>query len=639
MRLKLRSKFPTLSGVVLMTLACASCWDDPSSEPAAEATDLESSIVAGAAGGAAPRPQLTDADNPRFTLAVLPDTQYLLDDDRDERANPDPVVATFRYLLAPDAAGREDRNIRFMAQLGDVTEHGNAQEMALADRAFRVLDGHLPYAVAAGNHDINGRLDDQRGPSPFLSTFGPQRFRHDATFGGASPDGYSRYHIFTGGGRAWLVLALDWRLSDGGFAWAQAVIDQHRTLPVILTTHEIVGPTDDGGAALSGYGQVLWDRLIRKNDQIFLTINGHFWPPGRTVLKNDAGHDVYVQIANYQDRYFGGSAMLRLYGFDLARKRIDVETLSPWVLAKRPSERTPLDRGEIELTDDTNRFSLAVDFDQRFAGFAPVTPRAARPASELVVPGTVAYWRFDAAGAAGAAVPTGATITDASGNGNDLSVVRLDGSAPSALTWTADHHADQPSHASLVIDGGGSPARGAYLRTSDTAPLNSMKFERGYTIEAFMKIPGAFDAGGHNWMGLYSWMGKSADAGKTGGTPEEPIASLNVSGERFLQFISYPVPRNDQATSWSHAVPTDTWMHVAVVNDGRSTVVYVDGSPITRNPHPAAIGISTTGKPFVIGGTQFADVFGQTFFGSVGDVRIVKRALGVHEFMTAPRKR
>jgi len=56
---------------------------------------------------------------------------------------------------------------------------------------------------------------------------------------------------------------------------------------------------------------------------------------------------------------------------------------------------------------------------------------------------------------------------------------------------------------------------------------------------------------------------------------------------------------------------------------------------ITRNPHPAAVGISTTGKPFVIGGTQFADVFDQTFFGSVGDVRIVKRALRVDEFMTA----
>jgi hypothetical protein len=41
----------------------------------------------------------------------------------------------------------------------------------------------------------------------------------------------------------------------------------------------------------------------------------------------------------------------------------------------------------------------------------------------------------------------------------------------------------------------------------------------------------------------------------------------------------------------------------------------------------------------VIGGTQFADVFGQSFFGSVGDVRIVKRALGVHEFMTARTRR
>jgi hypothetical protein len=486
--------------------------------------------------------------------------------------------------------------------------------------------------VIAGNHDVPGG-DDQRGTTPFLQTFGPDRFRRDPTFRGASPDGYNRYHVVTAAGRSWMVLALDWRLSDAGFVWAQQVIDQHPSLPVIVTTHEIAGAFDDGTAGLSGYGQTLWDRLIRKNDQIFLTLNGHYWPPGRTVLKNDAGHDVFVHITNYQDRYFGGSAMIRLYGFDLARNRIDVETLSPWQLAKRPAERNPLDQLEVNLTDETNRFSLAIDFDQRFAGFAPVAERAVRPARDLVVPGTVAYWRFDAAAAPGSPVPTGATIADASGNGNDLTVVRLGGSAPSALSWIADHHADQPSHVSLSIDGG--PGRGAYLRTADGARLNRLRFERGYTLEAFLKIPAAYNDGTHNWMGLYSWMGKSGDAGKTGGDPQEPIASLNVSPERFLQFISYPVPRIDSATSWSHAIPTDTWTHVAVVNDGKTTVVYVEGSPIARNPRPAATGISTTDMPFVIGGTQYAEVFDQSFFGQVGDVRLVDHALSVREFMTA----
>jgi hypothetical protein len=639
MRLTTTTMCPAILG--LLAAGLTGCWDDSGSGPAettaapaaTESAELQSSISAPPAlEHELDRPRHSDADSPRFTLAVLPDTQYLLDDDR---TNPEPLAATFRFLLAPDAFGREDRNIRFLAQLGDVTEHGTAAEMALADQTFRAIDGRLPYSVIAGNHDVHG--DDQRGASPFLATFGPERFRHDATFGGASPDGYNRYHVFTAGGRSWLVLALDWRLSDAGFAWAQQVLREHPTLPVIVTTHEIAGASDDGVASLSGYGQTLWDRLIRKNDQIFLTLNGHYWPPGRTVLRNDAGHDVYVHITNYQDRYFGGNAMVRLYGFDLARNRIDIETLSPWVLGKRADDRNLLEQQEVELTDDVNRFSLAIDFDQRFAGFAPVAPRPARPAPEMLVPGTVAYWRFDAQASDGAQVPTGATIPDASHSGNDLTVVRLGASAASAITWTTDHHADQPAHTSLVLDGGSAPTRGAYLRTGDTAPLNRMHFERGYTIEAFVKIPRAFNDGGHNWMGLLSWTGRSGDAGKTGGDPQEPVASLNLSSERFLQWISYPLPRNDALTSWGHALPTDTWIHLAVVNDGRHTVVYVDGSPIARNPHDASLGIATTGTPFVIGGTQYANTFDQGFFGTVGDVRIVNHALPVRDFMIGHR--
>jgi len=37
------------------------------------------------------------------------------------------------------------------------------------------------------------------------------------------------------------VLALDWRLSAAGFAWANGVIRQYPALPVILTTHELAG--------------------------------------------------------------------------------------------------------------------------------------------------------------------------------------------------------------------------------------------------------------------------------------------------------------------------------------------------------------------------------------------------------------
>lgn len=137
-------------------------------------------------------------------------------------------------------------------------------------------------------------------------------------------------------------------------------------------------------------------------------------------------------------------------------------------------------------------------------------------------------------------------------------------------------------------------------------------------------------------MGILSWEGRNGDAGKTTGwSPDEPTCSLNVTPERFLQFVVYPQVQDADPTSWSHALPVGRWTHIAVVNDGHHTVVYVDGSKIARNPGQPSTGIATLGKPFVIGATQFEEKFGQGFYGWIGDTRIVKRALAPKDFMTS----
>ncbi|MGW1705197.1 LamG-like jellyroll fold domain-containing protein [Streptomyces sp. NPDC002206] len=572
-----------------------------------------------------------DAESPRFALAVLPDTQYLFDADS---ADPEPLKETFHYLVAQ----RQEANIAFMTHLGDVTEHGSEEEIGLAADTFRTIHGKVPYSVLAGNHDINSGTDDQRGDTAYLRAFGPQRFTSMPTFGGASPDGYNSYHVLQAAGREWLVLALDWRASEKGLAWAQGVLDAHPTLPAILTTHDIAWAEDNGQAHLSDNGQRLWDRIIRGNDQIFMALGGHYWPPGRTVLTNDAGHDVHVHITNYQDRYYGGAGMVRLYSFDLVRNVVDVETFSPWFLARDPEKRTPLEAETIELTGPVDRFSLDIDFAERFQGFAPVVPPAPRPASRVMPRGTVAYWRFDSSGLAGAghagsAVAAGTVARDLSGHGNDLRVQLLHDSTSKALTWSGDHHTEQSAHASLRFDGGKSPDRGAILTTAAQAPLNSLTFTSGFTIETFIKLPEPFE-GDHAWMGILSWEGRNGDAGKTTGwSTEEPTCSLNVTPERFLQFVLYPHVQDADPTSWSHALPVGRWTHIAVVNNGHRTVMYVDGSKIARNPSQPATGIATLGKPFVIGGTQFAEQFGQSFYGWIGDTRIVDRALTPKDFM------
>ncbi|MFJ6833966.1 LamG-like jellyroll fold domain-containing protein [Streptomyces sp. NPDC091209] len=569
-----------------------------------------------------------DTESPRFALAVLPDTQYLFDADS---ADPAPLRETFRYLVAE----RAEANIAFMTHLGDVTEHGTEDEIGRAADTFRTLHGKVPYSVLAGNHDIPSSTDDQRGDTAYLAAFGPERYASMPTFRGASPDGYNSYHVLRAGGREWLVLALDWRVSDKGLRWAQGVLDAHPTLPAVLTTHDIAWSDDDGKAQLSDNGKRLWDGLVRGSDQIFLALGGHYWPPGRTVLSNDTDNDVHVHITNYQDRYYGGAGMIRTYSFDLVRGVVDVETFAPWFLARDPEKRSPLEAETIELTGPVDRFSLSVDFDERFKGFAPVVPPKPRPASAVMPRGTVAYWRFDGSGTSpGASVADGTVVRDLTGHGNDLTVSRLHASGAAVLTWSADHHPGQPAHASLHFDGGKSPDRGAILTTGPQAALNSAKFTRGYTIETFIRLPDPFE-GDHAWMGILSWEGRNGDAGKTTGwSTLEPTCSLNLSPERFLQFVAYPSQQDADPTSWSHALPVGRWTHVAVVNDGRRTVLYVDGSKIARNPTQPSTGIATLGKPFVIGATQFDESFGQGFYGWIGDTRIVDHALPVRDFLT-----
>ncbi len=579
-------------------------------------------VLGAPAAEAQPGHQHPDAADARFTLAVLPDTQYLFDADR---GDPAPLDASLRYVL------ENDDNVVFLAHLGDLTENGQPGEFAQISRSFQTLDRHrFPYSTLAGNHDIKSNTDDQRGSTPYLDAFGPQRQRYSPTFRGATKDGYNSYHVFQGGGREWLLLALDWRPSAGGLAWAKQVLAQHPHTPAILTIHEMVWADEHGQAQLSDFGRHVWDELVSGSDQIFLTLNGHFWPPGRVVKQNAAGHDVHLHITNYQDRYYGGSAMIRLYQFDLERGVIDVRTFSPWLAEQ--DDLNELQRQEVERGGAADYFSLEIDFEQRFAGFAPVPVPPARPVKQQLVPGTVAYWRFEG-GQDGKPVPEGTPIRDLSGRGNDLVRATLPGSGPGALTYSARFSPRQPSRASLNFNGGKNPVRGAYLRTVDSAPMNTADFRRGFTIEAFVWLPGDFKNGQHAWAGLFGRGGTGGQAGKTGDDPSEPAATLSLSDGAAFQWAAFPVNQNGISTNWGHELPLAKWWHVAVVSDGRHTTMYVDGCPVVRNPKTPANGIANPGGSWHVGGYAYDGKVEQGFYGLVGEIRVVDRPLDVRDFL------
>jgi hypothetical protein len=72
---------------------------------------------------------------------------------------------------------------------------------------------------------------------------------------------------------------------------------------------------------------------------------------------------------------------------------------------------------------------------------------------------------------------------------------------------------------------------------------------------------------------------------------------------------------------------------VAVVNDGKRAIMYVEGCPTMDSPTRVSVGITTLGLPWSLGGLKYGGALNQIFHGFVGVVRIVNRALTVREFM------
>jgi hypothetical protein len=61
--------------------------------------------------------------------------------------------------------------------------------------------------------------------------------------------------------------------------------------------------------------------------------------------------------------------------------------------------------------------------------------------------------------------------------------------------------------------------------------------------------------------------------------------------------------------------------------------MYVEGCPTIDNPPTVAIGLVQLNLPWALGGYEYGGSINQIFYGWVGDVRIVNRALPVSQFM------
>lgn len=305
------------------------------------------------------------AQDTRFTIAVIPDTQNYMDYSH-QKAEGFPFDASeqfleqMRYIAANvESAGGE---IAFVTSVGDVWQHQTlpidpahaargftrvanptldrfvrfsdkvpSVEMPKAAEGYRLIAGKVPFSVVPGNHDYDAmwpvtppKGSDGKPTVPFLlhvgglnnfsTVFGPQSefFRGKPWYVSSNAGGGDSAQIFTAGGYRFLHIGLQFNPPNSTLRWAERVMRRYRGLPTIISTHDFLdtqgrrlpNPIVDPAAVdpEDNNAEEMWDKLISRHDQIFMVLCGHEHGQSRRMDRNRSGNMVHQVLADYQDR-------------------------------------------------------------------------------------------------------------------------------------------------------------------------------------------------------------------------------------------------------------------------------------------------------------------------------------------------
>lgn len=303
-----------------------------------------------------------------WTIAVLPDTQYYVRSVQDA-----PLFTDMTRWLVEN---RTRYNIRMVLHVGDIVDNNTKEQWERAKASLSVLDGHLPYVLAVGNHDLekNSSSRDTLFNDYFRISDNPLNGK---TFGGSFEPGKleNAWYRFSAGNRQYLVFSLEFGPRKAVVEWAQGVAKQHADKSFILVTHDFIDQestlfSDDGlprhttaktknsphqyGIGKGGdvhSGKELWDAFVSRHSNFEIVVNGHFKafkrsaqdPKKLEALRDLAvsyrsdpypdGRVVHQMLFNAQWAPRGGNGWLRLLEFLPDGKTVNVWTVSPHLSA------------------------------------------------------------------------------------------------------------------------------------------------------------------------------------------------------------------------------------------------------------------------------------------------------------------
>ncbi|MDD5306551.1 MAG: hypothetical protein PHU25_04440 [Deltaproteobacteria bacterium] len=303
-------------------------------------TDTNSDSNVGDAGNDAAADAGSDGGDSNFwTIIVLPDMQFY--------SKSYPSIFNDQTSWIVDQA--ETLHIAFVLTVGDfVTVNRTVQWQAASD-AMHILDNHVPYILATGNHDYttNQWLEDVTLINDYFPTTIPPpsgRYMENHI--------ENTYYLFSVSGMDWLVVSLQWAPTDEVLDWADGVLKSYSTTSAIIITHaylycdstrydHLTRPDQsynphsyflndagiiDEDAGIND-GEEIWQKLVRENGNVRFVFSGHeLCGPGFLISNDDDGLPVYQMVARHPtsaDGYF------RLVEFWPGAQEVRVKTYSP----------------------------------------------------------------------------------------------------------------------------------------------------------------------------------------------------------------------------------------------------------------------------------------------------------------------
>jgi len=291
----------------------------------------------------------------RWSMVVLPDTQNYSKSSRD--------MPLFFQMTNWIKDHRETYDIGLVMQVGDLVNNNNNspsngdltgdQQWANARAAMSVLDGHVPYIITLGNHDM-GTTNAQTRDTQFNTYFNPsQNPLNDPAQGGILKGVYqpgrldnAYFELIAPDGRKLLVFALEFLPRQGVVNWANQIagLHQYKDHTAVLLTHTYLNwnnnltadSSTSYGVANGGdfnNGVNLWNELVRLQANFEMTFSGHVGGDGLSYVPatGNAGNTVHQMLLNAQFETNGGNGWFRLVEFLDDGKTARVRTFSPFL--------------------------------------------------------------------------------------------------------------------------------------------------------------------------------------------------------------------------------------------------------------------------------------------------------------------